>query len=296
MLGRGLVPAGEPGAPRRRPRACCAATGSSRPCTCATAGRGCATSTWPGWPGGRRRRPAAARRRRADRPARRRCAPAGRRRWRARCGWSAPGARRPAARPPSTPPWPRCRRRPGRPAGTGSPWPPCRSGCPPTRAPGWTGCRPASSPPRTRSTAPPAAGPRRAGVDDVLWVSSDGYALEGPTANVVWLTGDTLCTVPAASTGILPGTTAAWLLAHAAELGLSAAERMVTPAELHDGRRRLVHLVGTRARRGPHPGRGAPRPAARAPPPCRPCWVSPASQPTVELSRRPGRAGRRGAG
>ncbi len=39
----------------------------------------------------------------------------------------------------------------------------------------------------------------RAGVDDVLWVSSDGYALEGPTANVVWLTGDTLCTVPAAS-------------------------------------------------------------------------------------------------
>ncbi|MER7588202.1 aminotransferase class IV [Micromonospora sp. NPDC127501] len=74
---------------------------------------------------------------------------------------------------------------------------------------------------------------RRAGVDDVLWISSDGYALEGPTANVVWLTGDTLCTVPAASTGILAGTTAAWLLAHASELGLSAAERMVSTAELH---------------------------------------------------------------
>ncbi|MEV4823641.1 aminotransferase class IV [Micromonospora sp. NPDC049274] len=71
------------------------------------------------------------------------------------------------------------------------------------------------------------------GVDDVLWVSSDGYALEGPTANVVWLTGDTLGTVPAATTGILPGTTVAWLLAHADELGLSAAERMITPAELH---------------------------------------------------------------
>ncbi|MDG4835402.1 aminotransferase class IV [Micromonospora sp. WMMD967] len=74
----------------------------------------------------------------------------------------------------------------------------------------------------------------RAGVDDVLWVSSDGYALEGPIANVVWLTGDTLCTVPAATTGILPGTTVAWLLAHAPELGLGSAERMVTPAELHD--------------------------------------------------------------
>ncbi|MEU8125864.1 aminotransferase class IV [Micromonospora sp. NPDC049049] len=74
---------------------------------------------------------------------------------------------------------------------------------------------------------------QRAGVDDVLWVSSDGYALEGPIANVVWLTAGTLCTVPAATTGILPGTTAAWLLAHAHELGLDAAERMVTPAELH---------------------------------------------------------------
>ncbi|MEV5207270.1 aminotransferase class IV [Micromonospora sp. NPDC053740] len=74
---------------------------------------------------------------------------------------------------------------------------------------------------------------RREGVDDVLWVSSDGYALEGPTANVVWLTDHTLCAVPAASTGILAGTTAAWLLAHASDLGLSATERMVSPADLH---------------------------------------------------------------
>ncbi|RIV37216.1 aminotransferase class IV [Micromonospora radicis] len=74
----------------------------------------------------------------------------------------------------------------------------------------------------------------RAGVDDVLWVSSDGYALEGPTANVVWLTGDTLCTVPARRTGILPGTTVAWLLANAATAGCRAAERMTTPAELRN--------------------------------------------------------------
>ncbi|MEW2375823.1 aminotransferase class IV [Micromonospora sp. NPDC047812] len=72
----------------------------------------------------------------------------------------------------------------------------------------------------------------RAGVDDALWVSSDGYALEGPTASLVWLTGGTLCTVPAAETGILPGVTAGWLLAHAHELGLRAEERLVTPAEL----------------------------------------------------------------
>ncbi|MFI7548599.1 aminotransferase class IV [Micromonospora sediminimaris] len=72
----------------------------------------------------------------------------------------------------------------------------------------------------------------RAGVDDVLWISSDGYALEGPTANLVWLAGETLCTVPAGRTGILPGTTVAWLLAHAADVGCGAAERMVTPTEL----------------------------------------------------------------
>ncbi|MGW4497341.1 aminotransferase class IV [Micromonospora sp. NPDC004336] len=72
----------------------------------------------------------------------------------------------------------------------------------------------------------------RNGVDDALWVSTDGYALEGPTANLVWLAGDTLCTVPAAETGVLPGVTAAWLLAHADALGLRADERLVTPAEL----------------------------------------------------------------
>ncbi|MCP3783935.1 aminotransferase class IV [Micromonospora sp. A3M-1-15] len=73
----------------------------------------------------------------------------------------------------------------------------------------------------------------RAGVDDVLWVSTDGYVLEAPTANVVWLAGTTLCTVPAAETGVLPGVTAGWLLDHAHELGLRPDERLPTPADLH---------------------------------------------------------------
>ncbi|MEN3613225.1 aminotransferase class IV [Plantactinospora sp. ZYX-F-223] len=70
------------------------------------------------------------------------------------------------------------------------------------------------------------------GVDDVLWSSTDGYALEGPGANLVWLTGEELCTVPA-ETGILPGVTADWLLRNVGELGWTAAHRLVTPAELH---------------------------------------------------------------
>jgi 4-amino-4-deoxychorismate lyase len=70
------------------------------------------------------------------------------------------------------------------------------------------------------------------GVDDVLWVSADGYALEAPTSTLVWLEDDVLYTVPAATTGILPGTTARWLLDNAGKLGFTAEERMVTPAEL----------------------------------------------------------------
>ncbi|MFI7212593.1 aminotransferase class IV [Micromonospora maritima] len=72
----------------------------------------------------------------------------------------------------------------------------------------------------------------RAGVDDVLWVSTDGYVLEGPTANVVWLRDGTLSTVPAAETGILPGVTAHHLLERAAELGLTPAEHLPTLADL----------------------------------------------------------------
>jgi 4-amino-4-deoxychorismate lyase len=71
------------------------------------------------------------------------------------------------------------------------------------------------------------------GVGDVLWVSVDGYALEAPTATLVWLADGVLCTVPPATTGILAGTTAAYLLGHADELGLRAEERLIRPAELH---------------------------------------------------------------
>lgn len=71
---------------------------------------------------------------------------------------------------------------------------------------------------------------QRQGADDVLWLTADGHALESPTANLVWLAGDTLCTVPPA--GILRGITAAHLLSRAASVGLGAEERMITAAAL----------------------------------------------------------------
>jgi 4-amino-4-deoxychorismate lyase len=70
------------------------------------------------------------------------------------------------------------------------------------------------------------------GVDDVLWISAEGYALEAPTSTLVWLAGSTLCTVPAQRTGILAGITARYLLDRAVDLGWTAAERMIKPAEL----------------------------------------------------------------
>lgn len=73
---------------------------------------------------------------------------------------------------------------------------------------------------------------RQQGADDLLWLTTEGYALEAPTASLVWLDGDTLCTVPAAPTGILPGTTAAELLRLAPNLGLHTAERLITSTEL----------------------------------------------------------------
>jgi 4-amino-4-deoxychorismate lyase len=68
--------------------------------------------------------------------------------------------------------------------------------------------------------------------DDVLWVSADGYALEGPTSTLIWLAEDALWTVPSDSTGILAGTTGKFLLDNAAALDLKAGTRMITPGAL----------------------------------------------------------------
>ncbi|QSB05339.1 aminotransferase class IV [Natronoglycomyces albus] len=69
------------------------------------------------------------------------------------------------------------------------------------------------------------------GADDALWVTADGYCLEGPTSSLVWRDKDVLCTTPT-DTGILPGTTSTYLLQHASKLGLRSEERLITPEKL----------------------------------------------------------------
>ncbi len=47
----------------------------------------------------------------------------------------------------------------------------------------------------------------RRGADDALFVSSDGYALEGPTASLLWVSGGVVHTTPTGDTGILASVT-----------------------------------------------------------------------------------------
>ncbi len=73
----------------------------------------------------------------------------------------------------------------------------------------------------------------RRGADDVLFVSSDGFVLEGPTSTVVVRIGGTFVTPPPSS-GILPGTTQLALWAHLEEQGLAHEYRMLTPEDMLD--------------------------------------------------------------
>ena len=47
----------------------------------------------------------------------------------------------------------------------------------------------------------------RRGADDALFVSSDGYALEGPTASLLWVSDGALHTTATGDTGILASVT-----------------------------------------------------------------------------------------
>ncbi len=71
----------------------------------------------------------------------------------------------------------------------------------------------------------------RRGADDAVFVSSDGYVLEGPTSSVVYRRGERLLT-PGTGLGILEGTTQGSLFAFAAERGMETGYELITPAEL----------------------------------------------------------------
>lgn len=68
----------------------------------------------------------------------------------------------------------------------------------------------------------------RRDADDVIFVSSDGIILEGPTSTVVYRRGDGLYS-PGTGLGILDGTTQANVFRYAETLGMSTAFELTTP-------------------------------------------------------------------
>jgi 4-amino-4-deoxychorismate lyase len=72
---------------------------------------------------------------------------------------------------------------------------------------------------------------RRRDADDVIFVSSDGFVLEGPTSSVIFRRGDTVYT-PGTGLGILDGTTQANVFRYAESRGLSTGFDLITPAAL----------------------------------------------------------------
>ncbi|MDQ1529236.1 MAG: 4-amino-4-deoxychorismate lyase, partial [Actinomycetota bacterium] len=71
----------------------------------------------------------------------------------------------------------------------------------------------------------------RRGADDVIFVSSDGYILEGPTSTVLFRRGNSLLT-PGVGLGILEGTTQGDIFGWAQKRGMETGFEMLTPAQL----------------------------------------------------------------
>lgn len=71
----------------------------------------------------------------------------------------------------------------------------------------------------------------RRGADDVIFVSSDGFVLEGPTSSVVFRRGNALGT-PGTGLGILEGTTQGDIFAWAKAQGMETGFELLTPAQL----------------------------------------------------------------
>lgn len=71
----------------------------------------------------------------------------------------------------------------------------------------------------------------RRGADDAIFISTDGYVLEAPRANVIVAADGRLIT-PRTDIGILPGTTQADLFRFASERGLETAYELLTVDDL----------------------------------------------------------------
>jgi 4-amino-4-deoxychorismate lyase len=73
----------------------------------------------------------------------------------------------------------------------------------------------------------------RRGADDALFVSSDGYALEGPTSSLLWVAEGAVRTTPTGATGILGSVTIEVIEEWAADQGVRFEPALIRPGKLH---------------------------------------------------------------
>jgi 4-amino-4-deoxychorismate lyase len=73
---------------------------------------------------------------------------------------------------------------------------------------------------------------RRRGVDDALWVSTDGFALEAPRSALIWRVGDRLSTTRHDGTGVLRSITQEAIFAAAAADGIDTTHDLIAIADL----------------------------------------------------------------
>jgi 4-amino-4-deoxychorismate lyase len=74
----------------------------------------------------------------------------------------------------------------------------------------------------------------RRGADDALFVSTDGFALEGPRSALIWRDGDALVTTTVEGTGILASVTQASIFAEGASDGVMTRHALIEAARLPD--------------------------------------------------------------
>ncbi|HEX7490482.1 MAG TPA: aminotransferase class IV [Candidatus Limnocylindrales bacterium] len=73
----------------------------------------------------------------------------------------------------------------------------------------------------------------RAGADDAIFLTADGLVTEATTSNILLIRGD-VCATPRLGTGILAGTTRAWLVGHGEAVGLQMVEQDIRTQDLLD--------------------------------------------------------------
>ena len=72
----------------------------------------------------------------------------------------------------------------------------------------------------------------RAGADDAIFLTTDGRITEATTSNVLVIRGDE-CATPRLGTGLLAGTTRAWLVEHGDAVGLRMVQRDIPLTEAY---------------------------------------------------------------